>query len=93
MPKYEARRGALKSHQTIERGGDPRPGKTPTFGEAAKKMLEHPAKGGNRGSKGPREGESILNIQCIPLSGTRILTRSPLETSWPVWNPYGSRNG
>ena len=89
MPKHEARRRALKNHQTIEGGGGPRPGKTPTFRETADKVFEQRAKGGNRGSKGPREGESILNVHVYPYIGDakidEITSRDIVACLEPIW--------
>ena len=89
MAKHVARWRAFKNHQTIERGGDPRPGKTLTFREAANKMFEHPAEGGDRGNKGPRNLESILNIHVYPYIGDaeigEIISRDIMACLEPIW--------
>ena len=89
MAKHKTRQRALKKHQTIKRDGDPETGKTLTFREAAKKNLEQQVESDNRGSKGARDWESVLNMHVYPSIGDamigNITSRDIMACLEPIW--------
>ena len=77
----EARRRALRNRQSVEEGHNPRSGRTPTFQQAAAKVIELHSGNGDREAGAEESGNRACKPMCSPTSDANRSTRSPAKTS------------
>lgn len=85
----QARRRALANRQVIKAGQHPRALKSPTFAEAAEKVIQHRSEQWRQGSRTPQIWASSLKKYADPLSNIpvdKITTGQVLATLAPHWH-------
>ncbi len=86
----EARRRALKNRQAIEEGRNPRGASTPTFTEAASKVIELHSTKWKPGSRSRRVWESSLQTYAHPVLGNKLVsdvtTGDIMACFAPIWH-------
>ena len=86
----EARRRALRNAQEVAEGRDPLKPKTPTFEQAAERVIEIHARSWKQGTKTERDWRATLTTYAFPVIGPKqvdkILTADVLRVIQPIWN-------
>ena len=86
----DARRAALENRRVTYRGGDPRADDTPTFAEAARKVVRLRRATWRPGSKSEAQWKASLETYAYPVIGSKrvdeITTAHVLAVLSPIWN-------
>ena len=86
----EARRRALRNRQSVEEGHNPRSGQTPTFQQAAAKVIELHSGKWRPGSRSRRIWESSLKTYVFPHIGRKqvdeVTSKDIMKCLSPMWH-------
>ena len=86
----EARKRALANRRMIEQGHDPRRGRTPTFAEAAEKVIQLHRAGWKPGASTEGRWRSSISKHAVPVIGDKpvdqITTADLLAVLAPIWS-------
>ena len=86
----EARKRALANRRMIEQGHDPRRGRTPTFAEAAEKVIQLHSAGWKPGASTEGRWRSSIKKHALPVIGDKpvdqITTADLLACLTPIWS-------
>ena len=86
----EARRAALENRRATFQGRDPRSGGTPTFAEAARRVIRLRRATWRRGSKSEAQWKASLEAYAYPVIGDipvdEVTTAHVLAVLTPIWN-------
>ncbi|MCQ3805300.1 MAG: tyrosine-type recombinase/integrase [Acidimicrobiia bacterium] len=86
----EARRRALRNRQSLEEGRNPRSGRTPTFQQAAAKVIDLHSGKWRPGSRSRRIWESSLKTHVFPHIGRKqvnlVTSKDIMKCLSPIWH-------
>ena len=86
----EARRRALRNRQSVEEGHNPRSGRTPTFQQAAAKVIELHSGKWRPGSRSRNIWESSLKTHVFPHIGRKqvneVTSKDIMKCLSPIWH-------